>query len=247
MAFPGDPLSNHPTDPYLGNPAYDHERDAARGSPVAPARGPHAPETTVTAGPFRFGLREGILGILAIFAVLGLVLGMLGFAAAFALDRAAEAANDGGNANDAALLGAGAIPVLLVSLLPFLAAPVLALGCGAWAGHASRDGRIGAMAGAAGGFLGPILMLLIVGIGFALGAGAASLNLDNVALPGGYGLAPGWANTIPYLFTGAGLLWLVANTLAAGLTGGIVGSLLDGRWSPRADRRRTATRRVSRY
>ena len=259
MAHPNDTMPGYTpgyqTDPYAGQTNYGVERRDAHGVSTMDHRyerrdvDHRRPDNTVTAGPFQFGLREAILGILALFAILGLVLGVLGFAAAFALDNAADAANNGGTTNEEqAALGAAALPAILVSLLPFLAAPVLALGCGAWAGHASRSGRIGSLAGAIGGFAGPILTLLITGIGFALGAGAANLNLDDVQVPGGFGIAPGWANTIPYLFTGAGLLWLLANALSGGLSGGVVGSLLDRRFSDRAaHRRRAHERRTMRY
>lgn len=240
MALPGDRMPGYTNDPYTAREAaYGYEHRDTRA--VEDAR-----ETEVTAGPFRFGLREGLLGILALFAILGVVLGVLGFAAAFALDRATEA-TDGGTAIEDAAAGAAALPAILVGLLPFLAAPVLALGCGAWAGHASRNARIGWVSGAIGGFLGPILTLLILGIGFALGAGAANLNIADIDMPGGLGLAPGWGTTIPYLFTGAGLLWLVANALSGGLSGGVVGGLLDRRWSERVERRRAYSRRATRY
>ena len=195
------------------------------------------------------GVKRTTLGIIGLFAVLGLVLAILGFAAAFGLDQAADRATTGtgADAQDAVVAGAATLPALLVSLLPFLAAPVLALGCGAWAGHASRSAGVGLAAGAIGGLLGPIVTILLTGIGFALGAGAANLNLADVQVPGGFGLAPGWGSTIPYLFTGAGLLWLLANTLSGALSGGLVGSLLEGRWGRRAERReRVTTRRTAR-
>lgn len=203
----------------------------------------------VTAGPYRFGLREGVLGTLGIFAILGVVLGVLGFAAAFALDNAAIELNDADGANTADDVAASAalLPAILVSLLPFMAAPVLAIGCGAWAGHASRDGTLGAVAGGIGGLLGPILTLLLTGVGFALGAGAANLDLSQVGNIPGFGLAPGWGNTIPYLFTGAGLLWLMANTIGGALTGGLLGSILDRHGAARETRRERDARRTLRY
>lgn len=247
MALPDDRMPGYTNDPYTAREgAYGYEHREVRPTQTE-ERIVRRADNEVTAGPFRFGLREGVLGILALFAILGLVLGVLGFAAAFALDRAAEQAADGGTTAEDVAAGAAALPAILVSLLPFLAAPVLALGCGAWAGHASRDARMGAIAGAVGGFLGPILTLLITGIGFALGAGAASLNLADVEMPGGFGLAPGWGSTIPYLFTGAGLLWLLSNALSGGLSGGVVGALLDRRAWERAERRRSYSRRATRY
>lgn len=201
----------------------------------------------VTAGPFRFGLKEGVLGILGIFAALGIVLGILGFAAAFALDNAADRLDDGTLDNDPPGAAAELLPAILVAMLPFMAAPVLAIGAGAWAGHSSRDATIGSVAGGIGAFLGPILMLLLTGVGFALGAGAAGLDLSNVRVLDGWGIAPGWANTIPYLFTGAGLLWLLACMLGAALTGGVVGALLNRRWADRVDYRRRYSRRSMRY
>ena len=238
MAYSGDPYPHVPPNDPIRDPAYVN-------APPPPYQSrEHAMEREVTAGSFRFGLREAILGILGLFAVLGLVLGVLGFASAFALDEVTN--NNGANNAEAA---AAALPAFLVSVLPFLAAPVLAIGLGSWAGHAARQAGIGSIAGAIGCFLGPILMLLIMGVGFALGAGAANLDLSNVAAPGGVGIAPGWASTIPYLFTGAGLLWLVATTLAGALSGGLVGGLLERRWGAVSRERRhdRRDRRVTRY
>lgn len=187
------------------------------------------------------GLREGTLGAVGLFAIFGLALGLLAFGAAFGLDRAAEEAqqNDG-TADDPSAIAAG-LPAVLVSLLPLLAAIPLALGAGSWAGHGSRSGRVGAIAGAVGGFVGPILALLLTGIGFALGAGATGLNLEGVQMPGNLGFSPTWNDTLPYLFSGAGLLYLLSTTLAGALSGGLIGGLMD-RW---LDRR--AEMRYQRY
>lgn len=256
MAYSGDPYPPYdPTNDPIRDPAYVNapnpppyyarERDLDR-------RRDRDLEITrdVEAGPFRFGLREGLIGTIGMFAILGLVLGILGFAAAFALDGALDATRDGNPANDDAEAAAAALPAFLVTVLPFLAAPVLALGLGSWAGHASRRAGIGSIAGAIGCFVGPIVMLLIMGVGFALGAGAANLDLSNANIPGGVGVSPGWAGTMPYLFTGAGLLWLLATTLSGAFAGGLVGGLLERRWFSRTrtyERERRATRRVTRY
>lgn len=233
MAYTGDPY-----------PSYDPNRDPAYTNAPVPRYGERGPDVTreVTAGPFRFGLRDGILGTIGLFTILGVVLGILGFAAAFALDEA----RDDAAANNDAEAAATALPAFLVSVLPFMAAPVLALGLGSWAGHASRDAGIGAMAGAIGSFVGPILMLLLTGVGFALGAGAANLDLSSLPSPV-VGVGPGWGTTIPYLFTGGGLLWLLANTLAGGLSGGLLGGILSGRWMTRRLDRRRYARRSLRY
>ena len=239
MAFPGDPYPAQA-------PATDPIRDPAYANAPPAPYAPRGPDVTreVTAGPFRFSLREAVLGTLGLFAILGLVLGVLAFAAAFALDNAVDANSNAANAENAA----AALPAFLVSVLPFMAAPVLALGLGSWVGHSSRRAGLGAIGGAIGCFLGPILMLLIMGIGFALGAGAANLDLSNVRAPGDVGVAPGWASTIPYLFTGAGILWLLATTLAGALSGALVGGLLEHRWTQRHDARQPrAARRGMRY
>lgn len=263
MAYPPDrvpdPHTYEPANP-SGPTQPPYTAAPYAGDPSAPPHGAYWRETRahddrelrvrdevtreVTAGPFRFGVREGVLGTLGIFTILGLVLALVAFPAAFALQDAVAELNDadGGNTADDVAAASGLLPALLVSLLPFMAAPVLAIGCGAWAGHASRDGRIGAIAGGIGGFGGPILTLLLVGIGFALGAGAANLDLSEVRVIQGWSIAPGWGNTIPYLFSGAGLLWLVANTIAGALTGGLLGSLLGGRWAANAYRRQRYAR-----
>lgn len=217
-------------------------------APQAPPGGDPSYPTTRTAAVddrprWRIGLREAVVGILGLFVILGIVLAILGFAAAIGLDQAADEAadNDGADADDV-VAGFAALPAVLVSLLPFLAAPVLALGCGAWAGHATRSARLGAIAGGIGGFLGPLLTLLLTGMGFALGAGAAGLDLGDVNLPG-IGVSPAWADTLPYAFSGAGLLWMLANALSGALSGGLVGALLD-RWvDRRAEMRRVRTAR----
>lgn len=256
MAYSGDPYPSY-------DPANDPVRDPAYANTPNPAyvnapdpRPYYAPEREilreVEAGPFRFGFRDGLMGIVGIFAVLGLVLGILGFAAAFALDNAAAELNDGdgGNTPEDVAARNALLPAVLVSMLPFMAAPVLAVGVGAWAGHASRDATIGSITGGVGSFIGPIVMLLLAGAGFALGAGAAGLDLSDVRIMDGWGIPPGWASTIPYLFTGAGLLWLLANTIGGALTGGIVGGVLEHRWftrKPHYGRQGRYARRMSRY
>lgn len=178
-----------------------------------------------------------ILGGVGFFAILGLALAIMGFAAAFAVG---EAADDGAVENAADAIAG--VPALLVALLPFMAAPVLALGAGAWAGHATRDWRAGGIAGALAGLLGPIVMLILVGIGFALGAGAATLNLEAVRMPFDIGFTPGWGDTLPFLASGGGLLWLLSTLLAGGLTGAMTGMLVERYTTSRADRNVRARR-----
>lgn len=188
----------------------------------APDRGVGAP-----GAPRHVGLRETITGSLGLFAILGLALSILAFASAFALADQANEAQGGGDEGAAAEAAAAALPVLVIGLLPLLASPLLALACGAWSGHASRSARTGAIAGAIAGLAGPVILLLIVGIGFALGAGAANLDLSAVNLGGG--LSPGWGSTMPAIFSGSGLLYLLSSALAGALAGGLVGSVLEGR------------------
>lgn len=226
-----------PHAPGLGSPATSPGTRTAYGAEPYRAGNPPA------ASHDRRGMREALLGILGLFAILGLVLGILAFASAFALDRAAEQASDGTRDNDA-LAGLNVIPTLVVSLLPFVAIPILALGIGSWAGHYTRNARDGGIAGAIGNFLGPILALLIMGLGFALGAGTSGLDADNVNMPFGLGYTPGWADVVPWLFGGIGLLWLLVNALSGGLSGGLIGGLMERRpWVDRWAQRRAHTRR----
>lgn len=177
-------------------------------------------------------LKDAVLGNLGMWLALGLSLLVLGFAAGVALDPV-----DPGDPPHTALYG---VPALLVALLPFLASPVLALGTGAWSGHATRSGRLGAIAGATGGLIGPIILVLFAAIGLSLGAGAADVNLDAAQMPYGLGAVGDWNDALAYLLTGAGLLVLLASAVSGATAGGIVGSLLDGRFrswfGPRVDR-----------
>lgn len=230
MTYPHDPPGYAPAT----GPTY---------APAAPAYGvappPHAPPAAPYAArvpdrePGLAGLKETTLGSLGLFAILGLALSILAFVAAFALAEQAE-----GGLTEAEAVAA-TIPVVVVGLLPLLAAPLLALAGGSWSGHVTRDARTGALAGAIAGFVGPILMMLVVGIGFALGAGAANLDLSGVRVAG---LAPGWGTTMPAIFSGSGLLYLLACALAGTLGGGLVGGVLEGRWTRRADPARRTRR-----
>lgn len=238
------------------NPEYRPTETYAPAAPVVPTAPPPVAPGAITTGaepgpaPRRIGVREALLGVLGLFAILGLVLGVLGFAAAFAADRAVELAvdNEGNGIRDDVELGLAAVPILIVALVPLLAAPVLALGCGSWAGHASRDARVGAIGGSVGSLVGAVAMVLLAGAGFALGAGAAGLNLADFPMPGGLDFSPAWESTLGYVFSAGGLLWLLANALSGGLSGGLLGSLAD-RWSgaysasrPGYDRRRVQPR-----
>lgn len=189
---------------------------------------PYPPRPTTLPTPRTpVDLREAALGNLGLWVALGAALLVLGFAAGIALDQVPDGQNDG-TPNDVvdALPG---IPVLLVALLPFVAAPVLAMGTGAWSGHATRNGRIGAITGALGGLVGPIVLVLLAALGLSFGAGAAGVDLDLALMPYGLGSVAAWRGALPYLLTGTGLLVLLASLVSGALAGGIVGSLLDGR------------------
>lgn len=168
-------------------------------------------------------LKEAVLGNLGLWTALGLSLLILGFAAGIALDTA-----DDGGAPSNALAG---IPALLVALLPFVAAPVLALGTGAWSGHATRSPRLGAVGGALGGLLGPIILVLLAGLGLAFGAGAAGVDLDAARMPYNLGNVGDWRDALGYLVSGAGILVLLASVVSGAVAGWVVGAMLEGRWA----------------
>jgi len=159
---------------------------------------------------------HGSLAVMGLYAALGVGAALLAFAAGRALD--------GINFNDplaADLAGAS----LLVGLLPLVAAPILAAVGGWLAGRASRDAGDGAIAGVLGTLVGLLALLLLVGVGYALGAASANVDLARVPWPTGFYLRPGWDNTLRWLGTGAGVLYLVANLVTGALAGAFGGWL----------------------
>lgn len=156
------------------------------------------------------------LGVLGLFVALAVAVALLAFSAAYALKGVNLA-----DPNQSAVLAAAS----LVALLPLVAGPILASMGGFWAGTRTRDGGQGALGGALGTFFGVLALAILTAIGFAIGANAAAVNLANVAWPAGFYLRPGWATTLGYFGTSAGILYMVACLLAAGIAGAIAGSL----------------------
>lgn len=160
-------------------------------------------------------------GVIGIFAALGLGLALLAFVSAYALPQETDA-------NDAAS-AAGAIGSVLTGVLPFVAVPLVALLAGVWAGQATRSGGQGALAGALGTLIGTVLLFVLVGIGFALGAAAAGIDMADLNAAGdnvNVGVPAGLTNTLQYLATVAGLTYLIANILTSALAAAIIGALL---------------------
>lgn len=161
-------------------------------------------------------IRAG-LGVLGLFVALGVAVAILAFSAAYALK--------GVNLADPTQAGPALSGATLVALLPLVAGPVLATMGGFWAGTRTRDGGQGALGGGVGALLGVLALAILSAIGFAIGANAANVNLANVVWPTGLYLRPGWTTSLGYFGTSAGLLYLVACVLAAGIAGAIAGSL----------------------
>lgn len=156
------------------------------------------------------------LGVLGLFASLGLGLLVFAFSAAYGLKGVNL--NDPNQANVAATS-------YLVGALPLLAAPILAAVGGLWAGTRTRDAGSGMASGALGSVLGVLLLGLLVALGFGLGASAAGVDLSRIAWPAGFWLQPGWRATLADVGTRAGLLYLVVSGIIGGLAGAIAGAL----------------------
>ena len=156
------------------------------------------------------------LGVLGLFASLGVGLLSFAFSAAYGLKDVNL--NDPNQANVAATS-------YLVGALPLVAAPILAAIGGLWAGTRTREGMGGMAAGALGSVLGVLLLGLLVALGFGLGASAASVDLSRIAWPTGFWLHPGWRATLADVGTRAGLLYLVVCAIVGGLSGVFAGAL----------------------
>lgn len=161
-------------------------------------------------------------GVVGMFAILGLGLGILAFAAAFGVGDVTPATDAEDLQPDEAASG---LTALLVGTLPVLAAPILALGTGAWAGHASRNSVQGLVGGGFGGVVGAIVLLAIVGIGFALGAAAAGVDAARFD----FAVSPALADTFRNLLSLAGLLYLLSVFVIGGLAGALIGAIMPRR------------------
>lgn len=212
-----------------GRPAY-RENDIGA---VPLARERRAMGTTATTSSYGASdwldwVRAG-LGVFGLFVALGVASLVLAFAATAALK--------GVNLNDpnqsAAVAGAG-----LVALLPLIAGPILAAVGGFWAGTRTRDGGEGALGAGLGTLLGLLALGILTAIGYGIGANASGFDLARVNWPAGLYWRPGWTSALGYFGTGAGLVYLVACLLAAGLAAAIAG-LLFTRGSEVYERRTT--------
>lgn len=156
------------------------------------------------------------LGVLGVFASLGVGLLVLAFAAANGLKNVNF--NDPDQANLAAT-------AYLVGVLPLVAAPILAAIGGMWAGTRTRHSGSGALAGALGAVLGVIVLGLLVALGFNMGAQSAGVDISRIAWPTGFYLRPGWRTTLADIGTNAGLLYLITAAIIGGLAGAVTGAL----------------------
>jgi hypothetical protein len=174
------------------------------------------------------------LGVVGLFVALAVAVAILAFSSAYALKNVNLA-----DPNQSAVLAAAS----LVGLLPLVAGPILASMGGFWAGTRTRDGSQGALGGALGAFFGVLALAILTAIGFAIGANAAGVDLANVAWPAGLYLRPGWTTTVGYFGTVAGIVYMVACLLAAGIAGSIAGAL----YTPYETREGYAPRRAPGY
>jgi hypothetical protein len=156
------------------------------------------------------------LGVLGLFVAIGVGVALLAFSSIYALK--------GVNLSDPAQSGVVAAAAL-VGLLPLVAGPILSALGGFWAGTRTRAGGQGALGGGLGALVGVLALAILTAIGVAVGAGAAGLDLAHVAWPIGLYVRPGWTTTLGYFGTAAGLVYLVACILAAGVAGAISGAL----------------------
>lgn len=176
---------------------------------------------------------HGTLAMLGLFAALGIGLAILAFAAGRALD--------GLNFNDPLAFDlAGAS--LLVGILPLVAVPVLAAVGGWLAGRDANDAGDGAIAGVLGTLVGMLVLTLLVGVGYALGAASVNVDLARVAWPAGFYLRPGWDNTLRWLGTSAGVLYFLANLVTGALAGAFGGYLHRGYGARRVETERFVRR-----
>ncbi|GEM_PF-6987614 len=180
-------------------------------------------------------VRSG-LGVLGLFVALGVAAGILAFSSAYAIKGVNLA-----DPTQSPVLGAAS----LVGLLPLVAGPILAAFGGFWAGTRTRDGGQGALGGAVGTLVGLLALAILTAIGFAMGVNAAGVDLANVAWPSGLYLRPGWTTSLGYYGTSAGVIYVVACLLAAGIAGAVSGAL----YTPRGEERRVSEtpRRAYRY
>lgn len=172
-------------------------------------------------------LGRHVNGPVALYAALAIPLALISFIAPFALVGA-------GDGEPTTADAARAAPVLLAGLLPLVAAPILAVMAGLWAAWATRDAGDSAVGGAVGSLVGTVLLFLLAGIGFGLGAALA--GADAADLDGAGVTRLGVAGSLGYILSGAGVLYLLFVTLVGGLAGAamaVVGRKVEWPWTRR--------------
>lgn len=171
-------------------------------------------------------------GALGLFVSLGVGIALLAFVAAWGLQGLTQ------------VEGAALVPIFVVATVPLIAAPILSVLAGSWAGTRVKQGGQGALAGAGGAFIGTILMFVIVALGSYLGILAAGVDLAALTFPEGMAVSPQATEMIGFLASAAGIMYLIANAVVGAVAGSIAGALAR---HDRVDTRRGgATRRPTR-
>lgn len=164
------------------------------------------------------GAGGATLGAVGIYLSLGVGLAILAFSAAAFIDQ--TPADDAESAAGGALSSA-------IALMPFVAAPILAVVAGVWAGLSTGSGARGALAGAVGSVVGVIVMMVLVAVGLGLGAavggaGDANVNVDE----GTEANVNDLRATLGTFATVNGLAFLLAHAIIGGIAGAILGAIM---------------------
>lgn len=167
-------------------------------------------------------------GVIGLFVAMALGLGLLAIIAAYAVgvpegtttDPAADPADAVGG------ISAGSIAIFTI-----VSVPLVALVGGAWAGIATRDAGRGALAAILGTLVGTFLYLIVVGLGIAIGAGAAGVDFSDVSV----NVPQNLEDQMQFLASVAGISYLAAMLLIAAVAGAVTGALMRD-WGAYAQR-----------
>lgn len=175
--------------------------------------------TVVERRDWGIGTGRATGGVIGLFVAMALGLGLLAIIAAYAVGVPESATTDpAADPADAV----GGISAGSIAIFTIVSVPIVALVGGAWAGIATRDAGRGALAAILGTLVGTVLYVLVVGLGIAIGAGAAGVDFADVSV----NVPQNLEDQMQFLASVAGVSYLAAMLLIAAVAGAVTGALM---------------------
>lgn len=176
--------------------------------------------TVVERRDWGIGTGRATGGVIGLFVAMALGLGLLAIIAAYAVGVPESSTTTDPAADPADAVGG--ISAGSIAIFTIVSVPIVALVGGVWAGVATRDAGRGALAAILGTLVGTVLYLLVVGLGIAIGAGAAGVDFADVSV----NVPQNLEDQMQFLASVAGVSYLAAMLLIAAVAGAVTGALM---------------------